>query len=198
MLTRRQVYDFGHAREALAFWQRLPEGKKLWLWNNDNRWWGYVTLILLAHLQAGDPTEASQFAQSLLDDPATPRTALPGLLVPYYVALIRCGRAGEALKAFEWIVTENPTQSGCAPAYYWLALNAQRRGDKPSTTRWSESLLLGNTHTEITSDQWLLEAKARLLMNGLDPKKVSSQAVNFNNPYLGTALDEIQNDLRLL
>jgi len=197
-LTRRQVYDFGRAREALAFWRALPEDKKLWLWNNDNRWWDYLAFILLAHLHTDDLDGARSFAQGLLEDPATPRIALPGLLVPYYEALIRRGRAEESLAAFEWIVTENPTQAGCAAAYYWLALAAHRRGDAAKVTELIGSLLVSNAHTEIAYDKWMFEAKARLLQSGLDPVKVTAQAVNFDKGYLEKALAELRADQQLL
>jgi hypothetical protein len=197
-LTRRQVYDFGLAREALAFWRALPEDKRLWLWNNDNRWWDYLAFLLLAHLHTGDLAGARSFAQGLLDDPATPRTALPGLLVPYYEALIRRGQAEEGLSAFEWIVTENPTQAGCAAAYYWLALDAQKRRDAATVARLCNNLLLCNAHTEISHDQWMFEAKARLLQAGLDPGAVTAQAVNFDGGYLRKALAELRADQQLL
>ena len=197
-LTRRQVYDFGREREALAFWRSLTEEKRLWLWNNDSRWWGYLAFVLLAHLRTDDFAGARTFAQSLLDDPAIPRTELPGLLVPYYDALIQRGGAQESLAAFEWIVTENPTQAGCATAYYWLALDAHRRQDASGVARLCENLLLSNAHTEVTYDKWLFEAKALLLQGGLDPENVPRQAVNFDTQYLRRALKAIQSDLQHL
>jgi hypothetical protein len=197
-LTRRQVYDFGRSPEALAFWRSLTGEKKLWLWNNDSRWWGYLAFVLLAHLRTDDLAGARTFAQSLLDDPATPRTALPALLVPYYEALIRHGGAAESLAAFEWMVTENPTQTGCATAYYWLALDAYKRNDTPAVARLCKNLLLSNAHTSVTYDKWLFEAKALLLQAGLDPARVSRQAVNFDTLYLQRALNAVQGDLKLL
>jgi tetratricopeptide (TPR) repeat protein len=197
-LTRRQVYDFGRSHEALAFWRSLSEEKKLWLWNNDNHWWGCLAFVLLAYLRTDDASSARTFAQSLLDDPAIPRAALPGLLVPYYDALLRRGGAEESLAAFEWIVTENPTQAGCATAYYWLTLDAYRRSDTSRVAKLSESLLLSNAQTEITYDKWMFEAKARLLQAGLEIESVDAQAVHLDREFLIKALAALGADLRSL
>jgi hypothetical protein len=197
-LTRRQIYDFARAAEVLAFWRAMREDKKLWLWNNDNRWWGYLTFVLVAHLRTNDLAGAASLAQTTLEDPATPRTALPSILVPYYEELIRRGRAAEGLAAFEWIVTENPTRAGCATAYYWLALAAHGRGDASDVARLTENLLLSNAHTEVTYDKWMFEAKARLLQADLDPAKIPNQAVNFDAEYLDKALGAVQMDQTLL
>jgi len=197
-LTRRQVYDFGRAAEVLAFWRALPGEKKLWLWNNDNRWWGYLSFVLLAHLDTGDLAGAASLAQATLDDPATPRTALPSILVPYYDEIARRGRAAEALAAFEWIVTENPTASGCATAYSWLAVAAYSRGDAAAVARLTENLLISNAHTDVTYDKWMFEAKARLLQAGLDPAKISTQVVNFDSKFLQKALRRLRDDLHFV
>ncbi len=197
-LTRRQVYDFGRSAKALAFWKALPESKKLWLWNDDNRWWGYLAFLLIAHLRTDDLRGAADFAKAALEDPATPRTALPAILVPYYEELVRVGRAAEALEAFRWIVTENPTRAGCAAAYYWLALDAHRRGDSGAVRQFTENLLISNAHTEVTFDKWMFEAKARLLQSNLDPSKVTVQAVKFDLSYLESAKKNITYHLGLL
>lgn len=197
-LTRRQVYDFGKSVEAITFWRELSDEKKLWLWNNDNRWWNYLALILLAHLRQGDFAGATRIAQDILQDPATPRTALPAILVPYYEQLILKGQIAEGLDAFRWIVTENPTRAGCAKAYYWLALEAYSTSNSEEVTRLCQALLLSNTHTEITSEQWDLEAKAHLLQEDLEPSRVPASAAHLNEKFVSRALSSIHRHLQII
>ncbi len=197
-LTRRQVYDFGRSHDVLAFWNTLGEQKKLWLWNDDNQWWGYLAFVLMAHLRAGNSDGAREMAQATLSDPATPRAALPTILVPYYEEVIRNGRSPEALEAFRWIITENPTKAGCAAAYYWLALEAHRSGDFPNRNRFADSLLLCNVHTEVTFDRWMYEAKALLLLNSLNKAGLSTKSVSMTPAMWATAESGIQKDLLLV
>ena len=197
-LTRRQVYDFGNSRAVTAFWETLAEDKKLWLWSNDNRWWGYIAFVMMAYCRTDRLSEAGQLAQTLLGDRAIPREALPTVLMPYYESLIVQGRAAEALDAFRWMVTENPTKAGCATAYYWLALDAYRNGDQPELLRLCDSLLISNAHTEVTFDKWLFEARARLLLADFDVHRVSGQAVNFDAAFLEKAADTLGEDLQAL
>ncbi|MFZ4777556.1 MAG: hypothetical protein ACOYM3_19475, partial [Terrimicrobiaceae bacterium] len=90
---------------------------------------------------------------------------------------------------------ENPTKAGCATAFYWLALDAHRRGDAIATKRFSSDLLISNTHTEVTHDKWLFQAKALLLANGLQADRVSGQAVECDRSFLEKALLQIQRNL---
>jgi hypothetical protein len=115
-LTRRQVYDFGKSRTVTAFWESLPEAKKLWLWNNDNRWWGYLGFVLMAYCRTNRLSQASSLAKATFEDPSMPRDALVSMLVPYNEELVNRGYSSEALDAFRWIITENPTRAGCATA----------------------------------------------------------------------------------
>ncbi len=194
-LTRRQVYDFGRSSQVIRFWKGLPEEKKLWLWNNDNRYWGYLAFVLMAYLRSDDLVAAADLAQVTLADPATPRTALPTVLIPYYEELIYKGRATESLEAFQWITTENPTKAGCSTAFYWLALDAHRRGDGGGMQNFCDNLLISNANTEVTHDKWLFQAKALLLKHGLRPERVSGQAVEFDKSFLDQALLQIKRNL---
>jgi tetratricopeptide (TPR) repeat protein len=194
-LTRRQVYDFGKSRAVAAFWETLSDDKKLWLWSNDNRWWGYLAFVIMAYCRTDRLSEAGNLAQTLLGDPAIPRESLPTVLMPYYESLIVQGRAAEALDAFRWMVTENPTKAGCATAYYWLALESHRNRDQSEVLRLCDALLISNAHTEVTLDKWMLDAKARLLQVGLDPRSVTTQAVNYDGEFLQKALSALNADL---
>jgi len=197
-LTCRQVYDFGRSPEATAFWESLSEQKKLWLWNNDNRWWGYVAFVLLAYVRTGRFSQATQIAKDTLNDPATPREALPTILIPYYEELILRRSSAESLEAFRWIVTENPTKVGCATAYYWLALDAYRRKETASTRTLCEALLASNPHTEVTYDQWMLESKARLLLADLNPSAIPAQESRFDPAWMEKAARQLRYHLTLL
>lgn len=197
-LTCRQVYDFGRSPEATAFWESLSEQKKLWLWNNDNRWWGYVAFVLLAYVRTGRFSQATQIAKDTLNDPATPREALPTILIPYYEELILRRSSAESLEAFRWIVTENPTKAGCATAYYWLALDAYRRKETTSTRTFCEALLASNPHTEVTYDQWMLESKARLLLADLNPSAIPAQESRFDPAWMEKAARQLRYHLTLL
>lgn len=197
-ITRRQVFDFGKSQAAAQFWEDLPQEKRLWLWSNNNRWWGYLSLVLIAYLRSAQRKKAEQLAGSLLDDPATPREALPAILVPYYEELIFRKSVAESLDAFRWIVTENPTRAQCATAYYWLALDALYSGNNAEALRHCQSLLVANQHTEITYDQWMLEAKARLLLSKIERTAFTSQATQFDETWIEKARDELHRHLALL
>lgn len=197
-LTRRQVFDFGRAKAAVQMWEGLSEEKKLWLWNNDNRWWGYLAFVLLAYLRSGQREKAAELASATLDDPSTPREALPAVLVPYYEELILKKAISESLEAFRWIVTENPTRAQCAAAFYWLALDAFRTGQPSEAARLCRSLLAANQNTEVTYDQWMFEAKARLLLSDIEGKPFSAQATQFDETWLSKARLELNRHLALL
>lgn len=197
-LTRRQIYDFGRAPDVVSFWESMGEEKKLWLWSNNSQWWGYIGFVLMAYIRTGNSARAARLAKESLEDPATPREALPAILLPYYEELIHQGSPGESLEAFRWIVTENPTQSGCASAYYWLALDAYDRADHAEVSLLCDRLLAANPHTEITHDQWMLEAKARLLLADLDSHAIPLQEVRFDAAWLEKARKEILHHLKYL
>ncbi|MFZ4780449.1 MAG: hypothetical protein ACOYM3_34280 [Terrimicrobiaceae bacterium] len=133
-----------------------------------------------------------------MSDPSTPRTALPAILIPYYDKLIYKGSTAEALEAFEWIVTENPTKAGCARAYYWLALDARRLGSVEKTTKYLGLMQKSNAHTEVNLDKWMIKAKGLLLDANLDAEKVSKQAVEFESAFLLKARKEIETDTKIL
>ena len=152
----------------------------------------------MAYLRVDDLKSAAQLAKSTLDDPATPREALPTVLVPYYGELMIRGYCAEALAAFEWIVTENPTKAGCATAYYWLALDAYRRGDKPAVATLCEGLLAANAHTEVNYERWMLEAQARLLLVDLDPTRIPTQVVKFDSKWIEDANRQLRSRLKIL
>ena len=197
-LTRRQLYDFHGSDAIIQFWKSMPDQKRLWLWNNNNYWWGYQAFVLQAFLRTNNLPSARELAGTILNDPSTPRTALPAILIPYYDELIYKGSPAESLEAFEWIVTENPTKAGCARAYYWLALDAYRRSATDETKKYLTLMQTSNAHTEVNLDKWMLSAKGLLLEANLDAGKVSKQAVDFVSAFFNKAKIEIQADLKYL
>ncbi len=197
-LTRRQIYDFFGSESVISFWNDLPEQKRLWLWNDNNNWWGYQAFLLQAYLRTDNLDDARTLAKQLLDDPATPRTALPTVLIPFYDELIDKGSSAESLEAFKWIVTESPTKAGCARAYYWLALDAYRSADQRSLTTFVDLMRKSNAHTEVTLDQWYLEAKAILILGNLDEGSVPQQAVKFDKAFIRSAKAKLEKDLSKL
>lgn len=197
-LTRRQVYDFGHSNAVVDFWKNLQEQKRLWLWNNDNQWWGYLAFVLMAYSRTDRLSEAATLAQLTLEDPATPREALPIILLPYYEELIDKGRSMEALEAFRWIVTESPSKAGCANAYYWLALDAYRQGLPELMKEYVSHLQLSNAHTQVELDKWYLEASAHLLLGNMDLNALPTQAVKFDDIFIQRTLARVKSHLMTL
>jgi len=197
-LTRRTLYDFDGKREVIAFWEKLGADKEAWLWSNNNYWWGYLSLVLQAYIRGDDKKGADQLASKLFNDPAVPRAALAEIFVPYYEALIEQGNPSEGLKGFTWVVTESPSQAGCATAYYWLGLAAWKAGDKVKVLECVHLAFISNAHTKIIYDQWLINASLLLLQANMQEEGIPAQAVEFDKSFIAKAKSRIRTDLKLL
>ncbi len=197
-LARRQVHDFGLCEEAVAFWEGLDETKKAWLWSEKSCFWEYMGQLFEAYARLGDFHKAEEFARGILDDPATPPDGAPYVGVPLGRRLMEEGRAVESLELFDWLVRNAPTHLLCAEAWYWLALAAYRQGNTEKSKECAGRIRTAQGVQVGMLEEWNLDAKALLLLAGLDPARVDPQAVNYTPSRLQSLLTGITSDLELI
>lgn len=70
-------------------------------------------------------------------------------------------------------------------------------GQKSEVHRLCQALLLSNAHTEITSEQWDLEARAYLLMADLDRSKFPAEASHLGEKFIRRAISVIPRHLKV-
>ncbi|MBU1692861.1 MAG: hypothetical protein KKC51_02745, partial [Verrucomicrobia bacterium] len=194
-LTRRQVYDFDRADDAILFWESLSQEKKQWLWAVRTSFWAYLGWVLEAYHRKGHSQQGDAFAYSWLDDPATPPEGRVQVGIPYGRWLIESGRTVEALDLFTQLIQEAPTHPLSAHAWYWKALEAHKRGEKKERNRCCACLRQAQGVTVGLLGEWSLDAKALLLLADLRLDQIDAQAVNYLTDFLQMLRDEIQRDM---
>lgn len=197
-LTRRQVLDFGRSADALAFWQGLSGEKKAWLWSTKSRYWEYLGLLVDGHLREQQFDEAAAFANSWMEDPATPPEGRLQVGMPYALALMHSRAAAAAMEIFEQFTRESPAHPVCAAAWYWKALAAHRRGDVAARNRCAISLRQAQGLDPAVQRQWYLDAKALLLLADLQVERVDREATNYEAGQLHLLLRELSHEMELL
>ena len=194
-LTRRQVIDFDHSADAVAFWESLDDDKRDWLWSTSSVFWEYIGMIFEAYVRVGDLTGAEQFVQEFLEDPATPPNGLPYLGVPLIRQMVHRNRTAEGLALCRWLVKNAPRHLWCAWAWYWLALDAyqQELTDKAHeyATRLREAQ---GMQKGLLAD---LDARALLILADLNPANMDTQAVNYDPQQLSRLQQKVADDMAL-
>lgn len=197
-LTRRQVVDFGHGKEAVALWESFNAEKQEWLWSGSMYFWEYIGLIFDAYVRSGNSSRAEEFAKELLDDPAVPTDSLPFIGMPFASWLIRHRRLVEGLDLCARLVKVAPGHSQCALAWYWLALEANKRGDINKAKKYAEQIRATQRVNAGLHKEWCLDAKARLLLADLNPENVDYQAADYDSRFVADQLASLNYDLESL
>lgn len=197
-LTRRQVYDFRQSARAVAMWDSLPAEDMDRLWSRQTAFWAYLGLVMEAHARTAAPDKVESFARAWLDDEATPAEGLAWVGIPYAKWLLSRGRVGEALAQFDASLAAAPAHPECAHAHYWKALAAWKRGDVAAARESAVRLRAAQGVAVGQLAQWNLDAKALLLLAGLEIDKVDRQAVNYAPERLKVLRQDILDDLAVL
>ena len=197
-LTRRQVVDFGHSKEAVALWESFNSEKQDWIWSGSSNFWEYIGLIFDAYVRSGNSSRAEEFAQEFLDDPAVPTDSLPFIGMPFASWLIRHRRLVEGLELCARLVKVAPGHSQCALAWYWLALEANKRGDIDKSKKYAEQILATQRLNAGLHKEWCLDAKARLLLADMSPENVDYHAAEYDSDFVADQLASLNYDLEFL
>ena len=197
-LARRQLYDFNRPAEAIHLWDSFDPAKKEWLWTAQNSYWEYMGLLFDAYARVESAQTAEVFAQSLLDDPATPPEGLAYVGIPYAQWLIQERRVQDAQNLFDRMIKAAPNHPLCANAYYWKALDAYGSGDLETIKRYVGCLRRAQGNRKGRLNEWDLDAKALLLLAGLDVDKVATQVDGYTPERLHFLHDAIIRELGLL
>lgn len=199
-LTRRQVCDLNHSLQAIANWESLPETKRNWLWSEKAVFWETLSLIYRAFIRLKRDVEAEKFAQTYLQDPATPTVGVALLGITNAQALMKKeGRQKEALTWFTQISQEAPTHWQCAWAYYWQALAAWKKGDDAQMQTQAKRIqqVLGSQPG--LAEEWNLYCRSELLLTELNTQKVfQKQSLSYREEFVEWAAKSIQSDLEML
>ncbi len=168
-LTRRQVLDFGRSADAVAMWESFDADTQDWLWSGSATFWEYLGLVFEAYARSGDFAGAEQFANGILNDSAAPAEGLPYVGVPLARQWMRRGRQTEGLELFNRLANGAPRHPLCAWAWYWLALEAKRRGDDVRARKYACYIREAQRLKAGLRDEWKLDARALILMADVAP-----------------------------
>lgn len=195
-VARRQVYDFDGAAEVVEFWEKLPQEKKDWLWSPDRRFWQYLGCVALAYVRLGEEGRLRLFAGAWLQDAATPAEGWAEIGVRIAAWLLeRRATFGEGMELFEEILRRVPRHPLTALGWYWKALVAHKEGHRQSCVRCCRALRESQGTRPGLLSEWQLDARALLLMVGLDEKVAAADAVNYSADFLRTQKSELLRDL---
>ena len=197
-LTRRQVIDFDRGADAISFWEGLSDEKKDWLWTLRTSFWEYLGLLVRAYGMDGSSGQVESFARQWLQDPATPPVGRVHVGIPFGQCLVQGRRLSEALELFERLLAEAPTHDLCSLAWYWKALEAHARQDKPERDRCATCLRLASGARGGLMQEKELQAKSALLLADLDVARVDLQTIAYPPALLETIRLHILQDLKLL
>jgi hypothetical protein len=197
-LARRQVLDFRAYGETMADWHTLSPEKRTWLWSEENNFWEYLSLVFLAYERGGLFEEASQFAETFLEDAATPPIGVAHLGVCLGTFHIRRGNSADGLRILRKVVTDSPQLTVSAEAHYWLALSARKKGLSEEATHHARFIRQCLGTVSGMAQYWELDAKALLLLSNLQIDDVHSHAVNYSPEKLQLWLKHITRDLERL
>jgi len=197
-MTRRQVIDFGRSNQAIELWESFDAEKQEWLWSASGVFWEYIGLVFEAYIRTGNPAQAEEFAKEFLSDPAVPAERLPYIGVPYMSWLIRHERFVEGLHLCERLTKVSPSHSQCALAWYWLTLEAYKRGDAEKSKKYAEQIRATQGVNIGLHKEWCLDAKALLLLADLNPENVDTQDLNCSREFLSNQLASLNYDLETL
>lgn len=194
-LTRRQVCDFDRTGDAIAQWESLGDEKVDWLWSQRANFWAYLGLIIRAYGMECRKAQVEAFSRDWLEDPATPPVGRVQIGIPYGRWLTHHQRVGDALLLFHQLVEESPTHPLCAIAWYWLALEAHKRGKVVERDRCVRCLRLATGTQGGDPQERDLEGKALLLLADLDTSRVDLEAANFDIADFNIFLEQIQQNM---
>lgn len=197
-LTRRQVIDFGRSSEAVALWESFDSTKKDWLWNESSAFWEYMGLLFEAYVRSDHVSTAVRFARDLLADPATPSRGAPCVGIPFARRLMEGGEPDEALTLFARLSKRAPTHPLCAWAWYWLALEAWRCGDRNQAKDMAANLRRAQGVEPGTLDQWKLNARGLLLLADLNPSQIDWRDTHCGVEFMHEQMHCISSDLARL
>lgn len=197
-LTRRQVIDFGHNKEAVALWESFDAEKQDWLWSGSSYFWEYIGLIFEAYVRSGDAIRAEGFASEFLCDPATPNVALPFIGIPFAYWLIQHKRMTEGLALCERLIQVSPNHSLCALAWYWMALAAYKHNDTINANRCAGQIRAAQGLGIGLLGELCLDARALLICSKLNASQIDMQAVNYSEAYLERQVSQILKDMELV
>lgn len=194
-LTRRQVRDFAQYEEVTTFWEELDEDRRDWLWSEKNEFWEYLGDVLRAYMRQRKWEQAEIFAKSFIEDPAVPANGLPWLIIPYGECLFWTNRVNETMQLYRRVVENAPLHPLAAQAWYWLALDAYKLGDEAGTLEYARRIREAQHGRSGLLREWELDARAFLLLAGLNVSQVDPQAVNYSTADLQRQLKAIRMDL---
>ncbi len=130
-LTRRQYYDLFLGEGIHAYWDSFPTAKREWLWTQDAKFWEYLSLVVQSYEDADKSSETDMLADSLLQRATTPAHGVAQIATTYGEILVRRGDVKKGILYFEKAIPASPVNRVTANAYYWRALAARNKGDKP-------------------------------------------------------------------
>lgn len=197
-LTRRQVIDFGHSKEAVALWESFNAEKQDWLWSGSMYFWEYVGLIFEAYVRSGNSARAEQHAHDFINDPAVPVNSIPFIGMPFAAWLIQNNRVAEGIALCERMATNAPNHEQCALAWYWQALAALKNGNIEKSKKCAEQIRAAQGTDARLRKGWVLDARALLLLADMTIDRIDSQAVNYSIQFIADQLDGINDDLEIL
>ena len=193
----RRAFDFSRNDDIIATWTRLDDTKRQWLWSRNSDYWNWQELVLRAYLASGQLSQADNFGNALLNDPATPLEAI-AILGPTCLTLkLQQGNPQAIFSVCERMAQAAPGNERTAIAYYWLALRAWKRSNMDQVKDFAHRMF-----TALGKDCLLFwksnyQASAYCLNAGLDLSQIPPHCP-VSQEKLQKRLQDIQDDLTTL
>lgn len=196
-LTRRQYHDLFLGEGIHEYWDSLPTAKREWLWTQDAKFWEYLSLVLQSYDDADMTLETDKLAHALLQEATTPAQGMAQIATTFGEILVRRGEVKKGILYFEKAIPASPLNRLTAKAYYWRALAARNRGDKPGVL--DNARMIRRCFGSKPALYWELALDSRACLLTGEVGKANQVAENrYAEDYLTIQADALEVDASLL
>gem|GEM_PF-1493397 len=194
-LSRRQLYDFGHAAKVLEFYNGLSSEKRNWLWSHDSRYWEYLSVVMYSEFRVGSSPRGEEMGRSAFEDPTTPIVGRVFLGVHYGLWLRERYRDHEALEQFSKVLTVSPGHRLASHANYWLGLHSYQEKQIDDTINFLRQARRCLLPRPGLYSEWEVDAKAGLLLRLLSPADETVDLSLYSEDFLSRQEVSLRTDL---
>jgi tetratricopeptide (TPR) repeat protein len=175
---RRLALDLGRPRAVVDWWETVTPFQRNWMWTAAEPFWELLATVHDAARRCDAHACADALVTTYLEDAATPPTGTIWLGMARARWQWTQDAPKAALEFARWAVREHGQHTQVAPAHYWLALAAAKRGDNAARDASCQAALRALGSSVGLRWQWELQGKVHLLLAGIEPESVSRAVSN--------------------
>ena len=193
-LARRQYYELFMSADIHQFWNSLPMAKREWLWTQDERFWEYMSLVILSYQAVDNAGEAENLTIALLSSNTIPAHGVTHIAAAYADLLLIENDYVKAKVFLDKAVAASPFHRLCANAYYWRALHGRNAGDKQTVIVNAQMIRRCFGTRPSFGSEWALDSRAILLLGETSNNSNIEEQNRYSKSYLATQLETINED----